>query len=123
MTDIWTSERAKAVFGKIGWPKGEHWELRYGDLGVWVLHIQGEWSTTHPILPDLAAALCRDWCESYLRKRYRFSVGGRRDCIIITHEDKNGPMAIIEQPFDEALIAALEWHLAQVTPEAAKGEA
>ena len=64
--DIWTSPRAKAVFEKIGWPKGQGWQICPNETTGWASVSEGD--AVDDIPSDVAAALCRDWCWRYIRE-------------------------------------------------------
>ncbi len=98
MANTWTSDRAKAVFEKIGWPKGEHWILKLETNSQWWMHNrQDELEGTPFLYEDFAAALCRDWCLRYIMARHD------RDALVLNSDER----------LDEALLETVEWHIAR----------
>lgn len=96
MTDIWTSERAKAVFEKIGWPKGNAWTLMSGGYCLW--HLGNLKAGEHTQMPDdIYAALCRDWCTSWM----------------VTREIVSAAQGARSQIRDRPVLELIEWHLEQ----------
>lgn len=112
MADIWTSPRAAKVFGQIGWPKGDRYLMQIGEQDYWCWVHEGD--VVSEMDDDMAAALCRDWCEAWLLNRSDLSMSQRESQFAFY-----SGCAARGQSRDECLLELLEWHLAQ----AAEGEA